>query len=88
MFINTAFSRLKLMNHFVIENDITLKPLGIAYAYLSSQTAVCRFKEIIKKLGLTIVKYRSSPLLNISEDKGSKMEDLTENFSSLSGGSM
>lgn len=73
------------MNHFVIENDITLKPLGIAYAYLSS---VCRIKEIIKKLGLTIVKYRSSPLLNISEDKGSKMEDLTENFSSLSGGSM
>lgn len=55
------------MNHFVIENDITLKPLGIAYAYLSSQTAVRRIKEIIKKLGLTIVKYRSSPLLNISE---------------------
>lgn len=73
---------------FVIENDITLKPLGIAYAYLSSQTAVCRIEEIIKKLGLTIVKYRSSPLLNISEDKGSKMEDLTENYSSLSGGSM
>lgn len=88
VFKNTAFSRLKLMNHFVIENDITRKPLGIAYAYLSSQTAVCRIKEIIKKLGLTIVKYRSSPLLNISEDKGSKMEDLTENFSSLSGGSM
>lgn len=86
MFINTAFSRLKLMNHFVIENDITLKPLGIAY--LSSQTAVCRIEEIIKKLGLTILKYRSSPLLNISADKGSRMEDLTENFSSLSGGSM
>lgn len=64
------------MNHFVIENDITLKPLGIAYAYLGSQTAVCRIKEIIKKLGLTIVKYRSSPLLNISEDKGSKMKIL------------
>lgn len=64
------------MNHFVIENDITLKPLGIAYAYLSSQTAVCRIKEIIKKLGLTIVKYRSSPLLNISEDKVRKWKIL------------
>ena len=50
--------------------------------------SLARIEEIIKKLGLTIVKYRSSPLLNISEDKGSKMEDLTENFSSLSGGSM
>lgn len=54
---------------YVIEKDGTLKPLGIAFAYLISQTAVCRIDEIIKPLGLEIVKYCSSPPLNISEDE-------------------
>lgn len=73
---------------YVIEKDGTLKPLGIAFAYLLSQTAVCRIDEIIESLGLEIVKYRSSPPLNISEDESSEIEDLSERFSSLSGGSM
>lgn len=72
----------------VIEKDGTLKPLGIAFAYLNSQTAVCRIDEIIKSLQLNIVKYCSSPPLNVSEDENSEIQDFTKMFSSLSGGSM
>lgn len=46
---------------FVKESDGALKPLGIAFAFLNSQTAVCRIDEIVKSLDLTIVKYRTSP---------------------------
>lgn len=46
---------------FVKESDGTIKPLGIAFAYMNSQTAVCRIDEIVKSLDLTIVKYRTSP---------------------------
>lgn len=35
VFINMVFFCLKLMNYFVIENDIILKFLGIVYVYLS-----------------------------------------------------
>lgn len=73
---------------YVIEKDGTLKPLGIGFAFLISQTAVCRIDEIIKALGLEIVKYCSSPPLTISEDESSEIEDLSKKFSSLSGGSM
>lgn len=72
---------------YVIENDRTLKPLGIAFAYLISQTAVCRIDEIIETLGLEIVKYCSSPPLNISEDESLEIEDLSKKFSSLLGAS-
>lgn len=43
---------------FVIEKDETLKPLGIAFASLFSQTAVCKIDSILDKLDLTIVRYR------------------------------
>lgn len=42
---------------FVIEKDETLKPLGIAFASLFSQTAVCKIDSIIQKLDLKIVRY-------------------------------
>lgn len=64
---------------FVIEKDETLKPLGIAFASLFSQTAVCKIDSIIDKLDLTIVRYR--------EDKQNQMllsdkenTTVTENF--------
>lgn len=56
---------------YVIENDGTLKPLGIAFAYLQSQskTAVCRIDEIVDKFGLQIVRYKNSPSLNVTEEE-------------------
>lgn len=60
---------------FVIESDGTLKPLGIAFANLNSQTAVCRIDEIVNKLDLEIVKYGTSPALNVPEDEHSNSMD-------------
>lgn len=56
---------------YVIENDGTLKPLGIAFAYLQlqSKTAVCRIDEIVDKFGLQIVRYKNSPSLNVTEEE-------------------
>lgn len=45
---------------FVMEKDKTLKPVGIAFASLLSQTAVCKIDTIIKKLDLKIVRYGDS----------------------------
>lgn len=42
---------------YVMEKDETLKPLGIAFASLFSQTAVCKIDSIIQKLDLKIVRY-------------------------------
>lgn len=39
---------------FVIDND-SLRPLGIAFAFLHSTTAVCRVDKIVKELALEIV---------------------------------
>lgn len=39
---------------FVIDND-SLRPLGIAFAFLNSETAVCRVDKIVQELGLEIV---------------------------------
>lgn len=39
---------------FVIDND-TLRPLGIAFAFLNSETAVCRIDKIVQELALEIV---------------------------------
>lgn len=68
---------------YVIENDGTLKPLGIAFAYMNSQTAVCGVNEIVERLNLKIVKYLTSQSLNVPEDKSSEVEDLTNNISLL-----
>lgn len=54
---------------YVIENDGTLKPLGIAFAYMTSQTAVFRIDEIVDKFGLQIVRYKNSPSLNVTEEE-------------------
>lgn len=43
---------------FVEEEDTTFKPLGIAFASLLSQTAVCKIDTIVNKLDLTIVRYK------------------------------
>lgn len=42
----------------VIENENTLKPLGIAFAYSCAFTAVCKIDKIVEKLNLEIVRYR------------------------------
>lgn len=39
---------------FVIDDD-TLRPLGIAFAFLNSETAVCRVDKIVQELALEIV---------------------------------
>lgn len=41
---------------FVITNDGTLKPLGIAFAFSMSETAVCKIETIVDKLDLVIIK--------------------------------
>lgn len=41
---------------FVITNDGTLKPLGIAFAFSMSETAVCKIEKIVDKLDLVIIK--------------------------------
>lgn len=40
---------------FVFANDGTFKPLGIAFASLKSQTAVCKIKTILDRLDLVLV---------------------------------
>lgn len=45
---------------YVMENGKPSKPLGIAFAYLDSQTAVCNIGMILDKLDLQIVKYLES----------------------------
>lgn len=42
---------------YVMENGKPSKPLGIAFAYLDSQTAVCNIGMIVDKLDLQIVRY-------------------------------
>lgn len=42
---------------YVTENGKPSKPLGIAFAYLDSQTAVCNIGMIVDKLDLQIVRY-------------------------------
>lgn len=42
---------------FLKGSDGSLKPLGIAFAYLFSETAVCKIDTIVDKLDLEIVKY-------------------------------
>lgn len=55
---------------FVEEKDTPLKPLGIAFASLLSQTAVCKVDTIVNKLDLTIVRYtRTEDETSSSETK-------------------
>lgn len=61
---------------YVMENGKPSKPLGIAFAYLDSQTAVCNIGMIVDKLDLQIVKYlenkdslKTFEELNISDEK-------------------
>lgn len=42
---------------YVKYSDGRLKPLGIGFAFLNSETAVCRIDKIVDKLGLDIVSY-------------------------------
>lgn len=42
---------------FLKDSDGSLKPLGIAFAYLFSKTAVCKINSIVDTLDLEIVKY-------------------------------
>lgn len=42
---------------YVMEKGKPAKPLGIAFAYLDSQTAVCNIGMIVDKLDLQIVRY-------------------------------
>lgn len=66
---------------YVLEKDETLKPLGIAFAYMTSQTAVFRIDEIVDKFGLQIVRYRNSPTFNVTKDF--EPMDVTKNSCSL-----
>lgn len=42
---------------YVIKNGSQIKPLGIAYGYSESTTAVCNIREIVDELDLQIVRY-------------------------------
>lgn len=44
---------------FLRDNVGTLFALGIAFAYMDSQTAVCRIDTAVKELGVTLVSYSS-----------------------------
>lgn len=44
---------------FVEKENGTLKPLGIAFASMNSQTAVCKIDAIVKELKLAIVNKQS-----------------------------
>lgn len=44
---------------FVEKENGTLQPLGIAFAYMNSQTAVCKIDAIVKELKLAIVNKQS-----------------------------
>lgn len=69
---------------YVMEKDETLKPLGIAFASLFSQTAVCKIDSIIQKLDLKIVRYldnKQTQLLmsqtgNVTEEKLPEQEPM------------
>lgn len=45
---------------FVEKEDGTLKPLGIAFAFMNSQTAVCKIDAIVNELQLAIVNKQTS----------------------------
>lgn len=45
---------------FLIEKNGISKPLGIAFAFMDSCTAVCRIDTIVDVLNLTIVRYIES----------------------------
>lgn len=64
---------------FVIDKD-SLRPLGIAFAFLNSYTAVCRIDKIVKKLDLEIVgSLEISQLENVcSENRKSGRSDKPE----------
>lgn len=64
---------------FVIDND-SLRPLGIAFAFLNSETAVCRVDKIVKKLALEIVGcLENSELQNVcSENRNLGRSDKPE----------
>lgn len=51
---------------YVMENEHTLKPLGIAFANSCSYTAVCKIDQVVEKLNLTIVRYHEKK--NASEE--------------------
>lgn len=67
-----------------MEMDETLKSLGIAFASLFSQTAVCKIDPIIQKLDLKIVRYlenKQTQLLmsqteNVTEEKLPEQEPM------------
>lgn len=42
---------------YVIKDRKPKIPLGIAFAFLNSKTAVCNIREIVDELGLQIVRY-------------------------------
>lgn len=61
---------------YVIKNRKPLLPLGIAFAFMNWQTAVCNISNIVDRLGLQIVKFgrnkdesTSSETLKISAEK-------------------
>lgn len=55
---------------FLIDSDESLKPLGIAFAYLSSKTAVCKIDMIVDALDLEIVKYDGNDKKRLSQQMG------------------
>lgn len=42
---------------YVIRNRNPTCPLGIAFAFMNSQTAVCNISQIVDQLGLQIVRF-------------------------------
>lgn len=62
---------------YLIGSDGSLKPLGIAFAYLCSQTAVCKIDKIVDKLDLEIVKYVGNEQNNTSPQTGSTIYERT-----------
>uniref|UniRef100_A0A8W8NUK1 Uncharacterized protein n=1 Tax=Magallana gigas TaxID=29159 RepID=A0A8W8NUK1_MAGGI len=45
---------------FVVQNDGTLKPLGIAFSSLGPMTIVCKIDDFLDKLDLQIVRYEEN----------------------------
>lgn len=55
---------------YVIKNGKPIMPLGIAFAYMNWQTAVCNISNIVDRLGLQIVRFV------VNEDESTSSETL------------
>lgn len=62
---------------YLIDRDESLKALGIAFAYLSSITAVCKIDMIVDKLDLEIVRYVENEQKKTSPQIGSGIYNRT-----------